>query len=430
MSDDSVRAQYEAYPYPARDPGDEATRLIIGSPSHLLELNHFVFAGRRDFRQPFRALIAGGGTGDGAIMLAQQLADTGGPGQVIYTDVSGASMAVAEARAEARGLANISFHRLSLLDLPGADLGPFDYIDCCGVLHHLADPGAGAAVLAGQLAPDGGLGVMLYGTLGRTGVYPFQDLMRALAPDEPLAARIILARRLLGELPETNWFKRNPLLSDHLKDDAGLVDLLLHERDRAYTVTEIAGLAAGAGLRIAGFVEPARYDPAVYVTEPEIARRLAALPWIARCAAAEGLAGNMRTHVFYAVRADNPGPSVASPTRTGLVPCPWGLDGAAFGRRHRPGEAMTATQDGYRFRLPLPPLAGAMIALMDGRRTIAQIHQAMARQDKSFDWIAFDRQWQALYKVLHGLGKLYLAAFPPSGGGKGPQGLLGDGQMN
>ncbi len=79
MSDEAVRAQYEAYPYPVRDPADEAKRLITGSPSHIDELNHYVFGGRRDFAKPFRALVAGGGTGDATIMLAQQLADAGCP---------------------------------------------------------------------------------------------------------------------------------------------------------------------------------------------------------------------------------------------------------------------------------------------------------------------------------------------------------------
>ncbi|MBT3495074.1 MAG: class I SAM-dependent methyltransferase, partial [Rhodospirillaceae bacterium] len=66
--DAKVQAQYEAYPYPAREPGDEAHRLITGSPSHILEIEHFVFAGGR--AGDLRALVAGGGTGDGAIMLA------------------------------------------------------------------------------------------------------------------------------------------------------------------------------------------------------------------------------------------------------------------------------------------------------------------------------------------------------------------------
>jgi hypothetical protein len=49
------------------------------------------------------------------------------------SDLSHASRAIAEARAEARSLTNIRFLSESLLDAP--KYGPFDYIDCCGVLH-------------------------------------------------------------------------------------------------------------------------------------------------------------------------------------------------------------------------------------------------------------------------------------------------------
>ena len=75
---DPVQAQYEALPYPRRDPAEEKRRLIDGSPSNLKEVDHYVFAGRRDFTRPFRALVAGGGTGDGLMLLAQQLAADGG----------------------------------------------------------------------------------------------------------------------------------------------------------------------------------------------------------------------------------------------------------------------------------------------------------------------------------------------------------------
>jgi SAM-dependent methyltransferase len=138
----------------------------------LAEVNHYLFAGRRDFALPFRALVAGGGTGDAAIMLAQQLSDEAGsgsaPGEVVYLDISEAAREIAEARAAARGLANLRFVTGSLEDLPGLGLGPFDYIDCCGVLHHLAEPAAGLRALVAVLAEGGGLGLMVYGALGRT----------------------------------------------------------------------------------------------------------------------------------------------------------------------------------------------------------------------------------------------------------------------
>ena len=63
MTDDAVHAQYEAYPYPVRDPADEARRLITGSPSHIDELNHYVFGGRRDFAETIPRPRCGWGHG-------------------------------------------------------------------------------------------------------------------------------------------------------------------------------------------------------------------------------------------------------------------------------------------------------------------------------------------------------------------------------
>jgi hypothetical protein len=54
---ETVRAQYENYPYPPRDPTDQARRLVIGSPSHILEIDYLLFGGRRDFSEPSRAVM-------------------------------------------------------------------------------------------------------------------------------------------------------------------------------------------------------------------------------------------------------------------------------------------------------------------------------------------------------------------------------------
>src|SRR5215813_9314589 len=120
---DEVRAQYEALPYPPRDPREEALRLITGTPSHILEVNHYLFAGRLNFKRPFRALVAGGGTGDACIMLAQPLPDRRCPGEVVYLDLSSASRQICEGRAKARGLRNVQFLIGSLLDLPNSNIG-------------------------------------------------------------------------------------------------------------------------------------------------------------------------------------------------------------------------------------------------------------------------------------------------------------------
>src|SRR3546814_310214 len=240
-------------------------------------------------------------------MLSQQLADAAGgqgvSGEVVYLDLSPGARAVAEARAAARGLANIRFVTGSLLDLGKLGLGSFDYIDCCGVLHHLPDPQAGLLALTEVLAEDGGMGLMVYGTFGRSGVYPLQAVLRAMVGDRPLAEQISFTRRLLANLPSTNLFSRNPGLRDHTGSDAELVDLLLHSQDRSYTVEEIAGLLSAAGLNLISFIEPLRYEPGTYLKDPVLLRQLASLSPEGRAARSEEHTSELQSlmRISYAV---------------------------------------------------------------------------------------------------------------------------------
>jgi len=385
MSDREVREQYEALPYPARDPRDEAKRLIIGSPSHVLEIDHYVFGGRRDWTKPFRALFAGGGTGDGAVMLAQQLADLGCPAELVHLDQSTAARQIAEARAVRRGLTSLRFVTGSLLDLASLDLGAFDYIDCCGVLHHLDDPAAGLAALVGALAPDGGLGVMVYGRLGRTGVYEMQEVLRVVAGDGTPRERVQRARKLLADLPPTNWLARNLNLSDHVEGgDAGLFDLLLHARDRAFSVEAIGALVDAATLRLVTFIEPARYDPATFVRDPAARRAIAGLDGLARAAFAEKLTGAMARHVFYAVRRDNPVVPAAL-DRDEAVPMLRGVDGASLAKALGTRGVLVAGDGALQLRAPVPVSSGAIAAHLDNRTSLGELRAALKGLVRSTD---------------------------------------------
>jgi SAM-dependent methyltransferase len=405
---DDVRAQYEALPYPPRDPRDEAIRLVIGTPSHILEVNHYLFAGRLNFNRPFRALVAGGGTGDACIMLAQQLADRRCPAEVVYLDLSSASRQVCEARAKARGLRNVHFLTGSLLDLPNMNIGSFDYIDCTGVLHHLPDPSAGMKALATVLQPDGGIGVMLYGGYGRTGVYPLQEMLRTLAPlSMATEDRIAMAKRLIRFLPTTNLFRRNPYLNDHVTGgDAGLYDLLLHSIDRAFDVPEIGALASDAGLRVVAFLEPVRYEPATYMSDPVIARQTSSLPLLERAAFAERLAGNLRTHVFYATRAGFD--TVARPEDTQAIPVLREMDAQKLAAGLQPGAPLIANLDGFPWRAQLPALAPRIISQIDGRRSVAEIYTSLGVQGALPQWEDFYAQFEDLYVKLNGVNHLLL----------------------
>ncbi|CAH0189728.1 methyltransferase [Roseomonas sp. CECT 9278] len=407
-ADAALAAQYEAYPYPLRDPRDEAKRLVVGSPSHLREVDHWIFGARRPAATPLQALVAGGGSGDATVMLAQQLAWAGRPGGVTWLDRSAAARKVAGARVAARSLSNVTFAEASILDLPGSGLGPFDYIDCCGVLHHLPDPLEGLRALVSVLAPGGGIGLMVYAPHGRTGVYMLQDALRLLAPpDEPPAQRVDVAKRLWKQAPETAWLRRNPWITDHLKGgDAGIYDLLLNPRDVAFSVPALAALVDGAGLEIRCLVEPFRYDPDSFLTDPRLRERTARLDPVQRAALAEAAAGNMGIHIAYCVRR---GEAVLPDwTDPAAVPVLRELDAAKVAAGIPGDGILRVAADGLVVPVALPRLAAAIIARVDGRRSVGEIGDQLAANGVSRE--VFAKDFAALARALERVNRLLLAA--------------------
>ena len=386
----TVRDQYEAFPYPERDPRDEKKRLILGSPSLPQEIDHYVFGGQRDWSQPLRILVAGGGTGDGLIQLTALLTQYGKPYTATYIDLATASRQVAEARAKTRGLKNITFITGSLLDAP--DHGPFDYIDCCGVLHHLPDPDAGFRALRAALAPGGGMGFMVYAPYGRSGVYPLQEAFATLYGDTPPKDRLKAARQVMENLPAGHPFKSNPNLNDHKSGDAGFYDLLLHSTDRAYDVQTLADTLDRTGWSFAGFTVPILYDLARLAPVPE------GLDPIRAMAVAEKLNGTIRTHTGYAT--DTPRSTASGRTRT-LVPHIKGLQAAQLARAVAQGQTPALDTDGINGKLALPKQAAPVIAGIDGRRTL----QDIAAQT-GLDPISFGGLWTQVEKALLPWGML------------------------
>lgn len=309
-----VRNQYEALPYPPRNPEDDRQRLVLTWLEDLPMVNHYCFAGKQSFRNGFRALVAGGGTGDATIFLAEQLRAT--DAQIVHLDMSEASIALAQERARIRGLSNITWVHDSLLNLPLLGLAPFDYINCSGVLHHLADPDLGFRALRAVLKPEGAIGLMVYATAGRTGVYQMQALMRlvngAQADDR---RKIANTRDLLASLPSSNWFKRSEdLHHDHKAGDAGIYDLLLHSQDRSYSVGELfdwlghdAAGTGGHGLHLE-FTDVQRgrspYLPHMVLGSqpPAMAGELRKMPRRRQYEMAELMIGNIITHSLYVTR--------------------------------------------------------------------------------------------------------------------------------
>jgi SAM-dependent methyltransferase len=387
----TVKDQYEAYPYPERDPADEAKRLISGSPSHPLEIDHFLFGGRRDWAQGTRILVAGGGTGDALIQLAQVLTHAGRPYEITYIDLSTASRKIAEARARVRGLTGITFITGSLLD--AADHGPFDYIDCCGVLHHLPDPQAGFDALAAALAPDGGLGCMVYAPYGRTGVYPLQDAFKSLFKGLHPEAQLEAAKAVYASLPDAHPFKRNPHLVDHEASDAGFFDLLLHSQDRPFTIDALHACLSNAGLEMTGVPQPVLYDLSRFVAPPE------GLSPVERMALAEKLDGTIKLHICYAQKAGGPGGLAGG--EPDAIPHLKGVAGPALAQKLGRDGQVTVTLNGTKHQVVLPKAAAKPLSLINGKRDLNAIRSA-----SGLDPLAWQAIWRPTERALSDYGLL------------------------
>ena len=420
MPNSAVKQQYEELPYPPRNPADEARRLVRTVGDDLVELNHHCFAGRRDFRRDFRCLVAGGGTGDSAIFLAEQLRDCNA--EVVYLDLSEASRQVAEQRARVRGLTNIQWVTASLLDLPQLGLGAFDYINCSGVLHHLPEPKDGLACLAGALRDGGALYVMLYARYGRRGVYELQEILRTLLPaDLPTLEKVKAARALLAQLPPTNYFERNRSrfeteMSPQGYGDAGLYDLLLHSQDRSYDVDAVYDLLGASGLQLVGFTGPQKR-----MYRPEwLLRDMTALPSFAhlgpqqRYAVAERLSGDITKHAFYANRGAD---CTARLDDASLCIVLTGEMKGMHEQLHQaivPGQplSITYTLDDKKEVLQLPGNAinKELFRYFDGQTSIEKMIRKVKLKAGNGNLLAIRSEIERAFELLHAYGWAYLAA--------------------
>lgn len=408
-----VRAQYEDFPFPLRDPRDEARGLIVTEQDCLAKINHFCFAGRQDFNGGFRVLVAGGGTGDHTIFLAEQLRDH--DATVTYLDISRTSMDIARERARMRGLDNIEWHHGSILDIGALGLGPFDLISCTGVLHHLPEPERGIAALRGVLAPGGALSLMLYGRFGRLSIYAGQDLMRLVnAGVADAHARTRNARGILDGLPQTNWLlrggDRGAILGSFLGDESNLYDTLLHEQDRAYNVTEIYEFLAGADLELVEFVSfmssvPSfryLYDPMVWITDPALRRHVSTLPRPSQQAIAEAINCMITCHSFYA--APSAAGRIARPDGPDMVPFFMYFDRDALlrGLRDAPGREFAVSYRHSTVRFVPGRYSAEIVTEIDGLRSLGEIFESVrARTGENLPQGQLLQDFMAFYQPLN-----------------------------
>lgn len=411
-----VKKQYEQYPYPARYAADERNRLVSPFLASLDAINHSIYRGRKDFNG-FKALVSGGGTGDSTIWLAEQLRPYK-DAAVIYLDMSFSSMKVAQERAEFRGLTNIKFFNGDILKVAELGMGPYDFIDCSGVLHHLADPAAGLHALEQVLKPDGGMNLMLYAPYGRAGVYCMQDMMRMInTGEESFEQKVANAKTALGSLPEHNIFNvmyKHACRFTDVDNDAGIYDLFLHTQDRAFTILQVHEWLAKSGLEIV--TEPGThylqldYLPETYIKDPDLLAKIKKRPLKIQQAIGEALSGRIPKHEMLVGRMGR-GDTMASCADESLIPdytinllTPQQLAGLAaqldWGQQ---GYLEREGQPDTRILFPSIKYAAGLLDLIDGNRSIGEILNGVEGPREETQ-----AAFAAIFRDLHRGNYLYL----------------------
>jgi SAM-dependent methyltransferase/Tfp pilus assembly protein PilF len=241
-----VRAQYEENPYPRwltmnrNPPASYVDWIASWIAPHAPALT--ATAARPAI------LIAGCGTGKGAIALAQGCENS----RCLALDLSRASLAYAARMASELGVANIEFVQGDLLDLP--DDEAYDLVSCTGVLHHMADPELGLKRLLRALKPGGYLMVALYSERARRDV----ALAREIIAGHGLEAseRGIRACRALMRTDPEHRFRALVEGDNDFYSMSMVRDLLFHVQERRYRIPEVGALLARNRLEFLGFQTP------------------------------------------------------------------------------------------------------------------------------------------------------------------------------
>jgi SAM-dependent methyltransferase len=359
---DLVADQYQrwVYPAPIEDlPGWLASNWQWFDPSHA----HRNFWPDRDYTPDMKVLVAGCGTSQAAV-----LAYTNPSAHVVAIDVSQTSLEHHRHLKTRYGLNNLDLH-LMPIEQAGELRGDFDLIVSTGVLHHLADPDAGARVLGELLNDDGVLALMLYARYGRLGVEMLQSVFRELGLRQDEAS-ITVVRQALDSLPPDHPVRGYLTRAPDLGFDAGLVDTFLHGRDRSYTVHDCLDLVSSAGLTFQEWFLKSPYEPNGLHDNAFVAA-VSALPDAARWSAMEQLnAGNAR-HFFTACTPQRPAHlyriSFEPERRPVLVP---------HFRYRCSVEGDSVVRPGW--HLPLTPEQLLILQEVDGRSTISDITQRLA----------------------------------------------------
>jgi len=437
--------RFEKYPFPPTsekevDYDDDDKKGSV----HFDMINHFCWKGQRDLcasSETFRMLVVGGGKGSSTSLLISTMIRKQVPSwEVYYLDISQSALDYTEQRLKSQRflLPNVKLIRGNLnkiRDLIGKNI-QFDFIEAVGVIHHMPRPETGMRAIRDMLKKNGCASVMLYGELGRTGVYDVQSMMRFFNSknDDDWNRRLEMTRRLLKYLPSSNRLKLDDVRWKALDskkrggifhDDVLLADLLLPVLDKPYTVPDIARLSRRSDLSIVKFWPTVLYEPETHLQslfmssnelDLDMKRSIESASYLKRCEIAELAAGNIQQHWFFVRRMqDSDLVNSAVPSDLDFVPVlvncgatSRGFDLVETIRQTSPRHNLIYRYQNMKYEFEMNELMLNILSRIDGTKTVRKILLETMIDLKVDDISKLSTSWTLLFHRLVGIHKMAL----------------------
>ncbi len=266
----AVRTQYEENPYPrwmgvsrrAPRPFRDAVRDIL---PHLDEA-------RLPLTDTPRVLVAGCGTG----LETMRVVGSYQTASVLAVDLSRASLAYGALKLAEYGISGVEHRQADILELDGLDRR-FDLIGSFGVIHHMAEPQRGLAVLAGLLDPGGVLSVGLYSAIARQPVTRVRALIAERGvPPTPVGISGLRRDIMRGEADPELSILASPASDFWTMSECR--DLMFHVEEHQFTLLQIEEMFGATGLEFLGMEIPHAPDLTLFRQENPSASALSSLP--------------------------------------------------------------------------------------------------------------------------------------------------------
>ena len=203
--------------------------------------------------QGMAILDAGCGTGIFSAIFARN-----GAGRVVGIDISPGSLETARGLKEKFNLANVSFERQDMLQLPFAD-GTFDIVWAWGTVHHTTDPLRAISELARVLRPGGSIFLAVY---KRTKLTWIHEIIRKTLVKTPKQSWTALSKIMAFFLsPVVFFFKKREKSRKGEKLEELILDWYFVPIRHYYTPDEIRDVLEGKSFEIEKFLPASgRFD--------------------------------------------------------------------------------------------------------------------------------------------------------------------------